>query len=1485
MVGPLGQHRSGFLQTEAPSTFPASLPVEIEWGLGNELLICSPAASVAASVAASDGANDGAFPGRSDGRQDDVAGHGSAVVSVTWADTSSFHRQIAAGASSLYGRLQTAIAAEMAEEADEAEIDERRERWRHVSRWSRHVSRLLSPPSAQSTLAAARASPHSLGISAADPFAAIDAEEEWEDEVGRWVVEGGCFERFYRMLITPLGSPPLTRLLGGIDAEEEEFEDEAVPPEDLNPYWPAVASCAAIGWRDTATALLRFHSSYREDQVVQREAENGLVEAVAVLLAEMPMPLEPMTARDAAEVSAYHRHRDHWRNRLARLKASPFWAAADAPATERALLALLDLLLGSSRAVDDVARSHWLELLGARLLHQNPQAMAAAQESLALQCWREAADSCGKSAGASQPLDASDLVQPSLDRLMLASLCRETEVVVSIASRLLPSWFLVQVIELLSLHSPPLSALPAKQAAAAAAQNAASAAHEPPAADGADISGLSVLDLCRVNYAMDLLSDAATWQLALPYLSPCPPGEPFIEQVLLAQPVSATTHTAIAKTLFLLDSYAPACYSSAAAFLSRSAAMACWDSRSLATSRHVASVYWMAAAGAPAAAPMDSLVLFLADELLVPAVRGRLHLVQGAPGSGSASQGAAAGASTGAAAAAAAAGCSKEQHVWELVKELTGGSNSPVSPFFPAVPPSLLVILMGNHPPVLSLPHSVWELVKELTGGSNSPSLLPVWELVKELTGGSNSPVSPFFPAVPPSLLVILMGNHPPVLSLPHSVWELVKELTGGSNSPVSPFFPAAAAAATSEPIQRSHLADRLVQALLHTSSHYPRVFLALSHLMARVLQNRSLPFKESHISALISCLQLVSPDSLSQQHAGFKNAPIVTARALPDTDSQGGMGQAALWDHLNSLKLALAKELSDDLLIKILWHTSKTPLSAVFNGDATYDDATPCDDETLERLVLADCTFLDQLPDDLGEIVPCLRELTLSWCSGLTRLPEEITSLTRLESLTISSCPNLSSLPDNFGDLSALKKLILRTLPLASLPDSFGHLESLETLTMYMLPLTELPDSFAYLTSLKTLFMVGCRQLRQLPENFGGLGALQMLCMVKLPLVRLPEGLGGMAAFQTIFPNEVFNPLQLPGSLTQLTSLTRLDIDLVSNEKLPEGIEKLNQLRQLNIQCCFNLREIPESVTALTNLETLTVGMCSELVSFPKKLDTLLKLRRLELTGCHPSMWLNGLRTSLPSSLESLSLGSYNQTTLLPELLLLPNLTKLTLNLVNVECREADESETSALPRLEYLELVLAEDATELSFLFASLPQLRALVISRAGNIETLPGSIGSDLKQLRRLQIEHAAELRVLPETVSQLVHLTSLDVHAPKLTSLPASIGALFRLRELNLSDCSALEGLPASLTRLACLSKLSVENTAIRLLPGNFAQLTRLKRLDLFQCEHLEDLPEDFSELKMLQVLKLGGCTDEVNRAQQRMLRDRGIDVMYGLRLGW
>ncbi|KAG6502499.1 hypothetical protein ZIOFF_034780 [Zingiber officinale] len=66
--------------------------------------------------------------------------------------------------------------------------------------------------------------------------------------------------------------------------------------EDNPDYWEAVSSALAVGWLDTVRGnflvlqakLLRLHGSYQLDQLDDRETENGLVEAVAVLILTMP---------------------------------------------------------------------------------------------------------------------------------------------------------------------------------------------------------------------------------------------------------------------------------------------------------------------------------------------------------------------------------------------------------------------------------------------------------------------------------------------------------------------------------------------------------------------------------------------------------------------------------------------------------------------------------------------------------------------------------------------------------------------------------------------------------------------------------------------------------------------------------------------------------------------------------------------------------------------------------------------------------------------------------------------------------------------------------------------------------------------------------------------------------------------------------------------------------------------------------------------
>ncbi|CAI5973375.1 unnamed protein product [Closterium sp. NIES-65] len=98
------------------------------------------------------------------------------------------------------------------------------------------------------------------------------------------------------------------------------------------------------------------------------------------------------------------------------------------------------------------------------------------------------------------------------------------------------------------------------------------------------------------------------------------------------------------------------------------------------------------------------------------------------------------------------------------------------------------------------------------------------------------------------------------------------------------------------------------------------------------------------------------------------------------------------------------------------------------------------------------------------------------------------------------------------------------------------------------------------------------------------------------------------------------------------------------------------------------------------------------------------------------------------------------------------------------------------SLSSLEHLELALAGEAEELPLSLALCPNLRTLTIHSAARLKALPDDLGSAVQQLRQLRIERAGELRALPDSLTHLHCLTSLQVHAPKLPSLPDGIGAL-------------------------------------------------------------------------------------------------------------
>ncbi|XP_073124784.1 nuclear pore complex protein NUP85-like isoform X2 [Henckelia pumila] len=62
-------------------------------------------------------------------------------------------------------------------------------------------------------------------------------------------------------------------------------------------YWEAMSSALAVCWLDVVVKLLCMHGSYLFDQLGSHEIENRLVEAVVVLISQMPCLWSDVSAK------------------------------------------------------------------------------------------------------------------------------------------------------------------------------------------------------------------------------------------------------------------------------------------------------------------------------------------------------------------------------------------------------------------------------------------------------------------------------------------------------------------------------------------------------------------------------------------------------------------------------------------------------------------------------------------------------------------------------------------------------------------------------------------------------------------------------------------------------------------------------------------------------------------------------------------------------------------------------------------------------------------------------------------------------------------------------------------------------------------------------------------------------------------------------------------------------------------------------------
>uniref|UniRef100_A0A7N2MMN9 Uncharacterized protein n=1 Tax=Quercus lobata TaxID=97700 RepID=A0A7N2MMN9_QUELO len=179
---------------------------------------------------------------------------------------------------------------------------------------------------------------------------------------------------------------------------------------------------------------------------------------------------------------------------------------------------------------------------------------------------------------------------------------------------------------------------------------------------------------------------------------------------------------------------------------------------------------------------------------------------------------------------------------------------------------------------------------------------------------------------------------------------------------------------------------------------------------------------------------------------------------------------------------------------------------------------------EAIEILNLVGCSKLKKFPEIFG-YMPRLSKLCLSgtaikdlslsteYLTGLIKLDlrdcKNLSSLSNacccsmsLKILTLSGCSKLNELPENLGNIKGLEEL-------DAIPDGLGCLSSLTKLDLRGNNFVCLPESTTQLSNMETLLLSGCTHLRSLPElplNIKGIDADGCTSLEILPL-RLEEG------------------------------------------------------------------------------------------------------------------------------------------------------------------------------------------------------------------------------------------------------------------------------------------------------------------------------------------------------------------------------------------
>ncbi|XP_059657773.1 disease resistance protein L6-like isoform X2 [Cornus florida] len=363
-----------------------------------------------------------------------------------------------------------------------------------------------------------------------------------------------------------------------------------------------------------------------------------------------------------------------------------------------------------------------------------------------------------------------------------------------------------------------------------------------------------------------------------------------------------------------------------------------------------------------------------------------------------------------------------------------------------------------------------------------------------------------------------------------------------------------------------------------------------------------------------------------------------------------------------------------------------------------------PCSLVSLKVTCMSMETFLN-IPSLIN-----LKELRLSDCYKLLKIPEDIGKLVKLENLTLEGI-SISILPMELGGLSRLKELIfikceqLQYLP--TLPSS---------LVILCLERCRSMKSFPDLSNLKNLSELVLNHLSELTE-IQGLGRLELL--IKLNVYECKqlctlEGLEQLRSLRYLTTSQCESLEALP-DLSNLKKLRKLDASHCKNLNEIRGLDRLESLEDLDMSWCISLEKLPD----LSNLEMLEI---------------------LKLAGCQKLHDIEGLEAL--KSLQMLDLSSCTALKRIPELSRLTNIKELRL------CNFEKLSEIWGIEELKFLSLLDLSSCTALerSPDLSRLTNLRKLQLCNCEKLSEIRGL--EKLKFLGNLNISGCKSLGKLPD-----------------------------------------------------------------------------------------------------------------------------------------